>query len=98
MPKWDSAQYSKFINERTQPAFDLASKINVVNPKSIIDVGCGPGNSTRVIKRFWPNAKISGFDSSAEMLKQAKELSLEVDWFQSTVEEWNPPDTYDIIF
>ena len=98
MPTWNSVQYSKFINERTQPAYDLASKINIVNPKSIVDVGCGPGNSTRVLKEFWPTAKTSGFDSSHEMLKQAKTSALEVDWFQSTVENWNPSGSYDIIF
>jgi len=98
MPTWDSALYSKFLKERTQPAIDLASKIECSNPVSIIDVGCGPGNSTRVLKELWPQAKIAGFDSSAEMLAQARASSQEIDWFQSSVEDWNPATTYDIIF
>lgn len=98
MPKWDSTLYSKFINERTQPAYDLASRINVANPKTIIDIGCGPGNSTLVLNKLWPDADISAFDSSDEMLKQAKEQPFKVNWFQSTVEDWNPTNKYDIIF
>ena len=45
MNDWNSNQYSKFENERTQPSVDLLRRINFVQ-KSILDIGCGPGNST----------------------------------------------------
>lgn len=98
MPKWDSDQYSKFINERTQPAYDLVSKIKVEAPKRIVDMGCGPGNSTEVLFQRWQNATISGFDSSPDMLKKATASNSEIEWFQSTIENWNPTCSYDIIF
>jgi hypothetical protein len=46
MPRWDAAQYLKFGNERTQPAIDLLRRVEVDAPSRIMDLGCGPGNST----------------------------------------------------
>ena len=50
MPNWNPIQYEKFLKDRTQPAIDLASRLEVFAPNSILDLGCGPGNSTKVIK------------------------------------------------
>ena len=69
---WNSEQYLKFKTERTQPAIDLVNRINVHNPKKILDIGCGPGNSTEVLYNKYPNAYILGVDKSEEMIKTAK--------------------------
>lgn len=69
---WNSEQYLKFKNERTQPAIDLVNRINVVNPKKILDIGCGPGNSTQVLYSKYPTAYILGVDKSKEMIDTAK--------------------------
>lgn len=60
------------VPPRTQPAIDLAAKISVENPLEIIDIGCGPGNSTRVLKNRFPNANVTGADSSENMLEAAR--------------------------
>lgn len=72
MVKWNSNQYLKFKNERTQPSIDLVNRISVLNPKKILDMGCGPGNSTQVLKERFPNAHILGVDNSKEMIETAK--------------------------
>ena len=41
MLEWNPEQYKKFIKERTQPAVDLADRIELKNPLSVIDIGCG---------------------------------------------------------
>jgi trans-aconitate 2-methyltransferase len=69
---WDPGQYLKFRHERTQPSIDLASRIMLVSPAAILDVGCGPGNSTGVLHEHWPMARITGLDSSEEMIAQAR--------------------------
>jgi trans-aconitate methyltransferase len=48
MNDWNPEQYVKFKNERTQPSIDLISKIKINYPEFIIDMGCGPGNSTQI--------------------------------------------------
>ena len=72
MFKWNSELYSKFLAERTQPAIDLARRITLDNPNSIIDLGCGPANSTRVLADRFPNSHIIGADNSEEMIEQAR--------------------------
>ena len=71
MADWNSAQYLKFKAQRTQPAIDLAARIDI-NPLEIIDIGCGPGNSTRVLKNRFPNARAVGADLSENMLETAR--------------------------
>ena len=70
---WDNGQYLKFKAQRTRPATDLAARIPIENPTDIIDVGCGPGNSSRVLKDRYPNAHVLGADSSGNMLDRARE-------------------------
>jgi len=71
MKKWNAEQYLLFKNERTQPAWDLASQINLEQPMSILDIGCGPGNSTAVLAQRYPDANILGIDNSEEMIAAA---------------------------
>ncbi len=73
MSDWSSAQYLKFEKERTQPAVDLANRISVKKPKRIVDIGCGPGNSTQVMAQRYPDAYILGCDNSPNMLEAARE-------------------------
>ena len=68
MPTWDADLYLQFGRERTQPAIDLVSRISVDSPRNVIDLGCGPGNSTEILRQRWPEAKITGLDSSEDMI------------------------------
>lgn len=74
MPDWNPIQYEKFLKDRTQPAIDLADRLAGSAPGSILDLGCGPGNSTKVLKDRFPDARIVGADNSAPMLDKAREL------------------------
>lgn len=70
--RWDSDQYLKFERERTQPSIDLAARIPLGDAHRVLDIGCGPGNSTRVLQTRFPRAEILGIDSSAEMVEAAR--------------------------
>jgi trans-aconitate 2-methyltransferase len=69
---WNPELYLKFNKERTQPSIDLVSRIDFDSPAKIIDIGCGPGNSTQVLIARWPNADITGVDNSPAMIEKAK--------------------------
>ena len=62
MKDWNSAQYLKFERQRTQPSIDLARRIDLASPNKVLDIGCGPGNSTAVLRQFFPEAQILGID------------------------------------
>ncbi|WP_037599897.1 methyltransferase domain-containing protein [Streptacidiphilus rugosus] len=73
--RWDPGQYLRFANERTRPLHDLLARVPVLprEPAStILDMGCGPGNSTQVLRRRWPEARIIAVDSSTDMLAAAR--------------------------
>jgi trans-aconitate 2-methyltransferase len=98
MSSWDPNHYLKFGNERTQPAVDLASRIEIADPKAVIDLGCGPGNSTQVLRRRWPEARITGLDSSPEMIAAARKSYPEQQWVLASAETWTAPEPFDIVF
>ena len=72
MKDWNPEQYTLFLKERSLPSKDLCAKINIENPKKIIDIGCGPGNSTKILHEKFPSAKVIGADLSDEMLQAAQ--------------------------
>ena len=87
MPEWSAEQYSKFEKERTLPAVDLADAIHINDPKKIIDIGCGIGNSTAVLRKNFPHAQIIGADSSEDMLNTAKKDHPEIEFIKLDAEK-----------
>ncbi|MCX6047957.1 MAG: methyltransferase domain-containing protein [Chloroflexi bacterium] len=69
---WNPELYLRFNKERTQPAIDLLNRIEADAPTKILDVGCGPGNSTQALAQRWPAATILGIDNSVAMIEKAK--------------------------
>jgi trans-aconitate 2-methyltransferase len=98
MIEWDSELYLRYEQERTQPSFDLAQRIPLEDPREIIDLGCGPGNSTRVLRQRWPNAQITGLDSSSAMIERARRSSGKIEWRVADIQSWSEPDRFDLIF
>jgi trans-aconitate 2-methyltransferase len=98
MPDWDPQLYLKFSDYRGRPATDLVAQIKLENPQRIIDLGCGTGNSTEQLHRRWPKAELTGLDSSAEMLAQARKNHPEWKWIASAIEMWAPESSYDLVF
>jgi len=98
MVTWNPKQYLKFADERTQGAIDLASKIRIDSPGTVIDIGCGPGNSTRVLRARWPNARIVGLDSSPEMIARARLDFPEGQFLVADAAALPAEPRYDVIF
>lgn len=97
MSDWDSASYLRFEGERTQPALDLANRVPN-HPAHIVDLGCGPGNSTAVLRTRWPDARILGIDNSATMLARARETFPDMAWQHADIDTWQPQEPPELLF
>jgi trans-aconitate 2-methyltransferase len=95
---WDPTLYLKFGNERTRAAADLLARVLLTEPKLIVDIGCGPGNSTALLRARFPNARIIGMDSSPDMLADAARSGIEAEWVQGDFESFTPPSPPDLIY
>ena len=98
MSEWNSAHYLEYQAERTRPAFDLASAIAVERPRTIVDLGCGPGNSTQILRRRWPEAEITGIDNSHAMLDAARAESPRLRWQFADIASWSSDQPVDLLF
>jgi trans-aconitate 2-methyltransferase len=98
MADWDAQQYLKFEDERTRAARDLLAQIPVAGARGVVDVGCGPGNSTELLAQRWPQARVTGIDTSADMLRQARERLPQATFIEANVSHWAPPVGTDVVF
>jgi trans-aconitate 2-methyltransferase len=98
MPTWDSNLYLTFADERTQPSIDLTARIPLESPKRIIDLGCGPGNSTAVLRQRWSEAEIVGLDNSPEMVAAASAKYPAETWLLADVAHWTAEIPFDLVF
>ncbi|MCX4511381.1 trans-aconitate 2-methyltransferase [Streptomyces sp. NBC_01619] len=108
VPTWDPQQYLRHSGHRTRPFLDLLARIpelpHGTRPARIADLGCGPGNVTVLLADRWPDARITGFDLSPEMLARAeKEYAGPtaggglLDFRPADAAHWTPDEPYDLI-
>ena len=98
MSRWNADHYLKFGDERTRPALDLALRINLSQPRTIVDLGCGPGNSTQVLRERWPESDIVGLDNSPEMIESARQAYPDHQWQLANIADWNPTQPIDLVY
>lgn len=94
---WSAALYSKFEKERNQPVYDLLNRVPKDDIKTAADVGCGPGNSTEILQQQYPTARLTGMDSSANMIATARERLPQVHFDMADIADWNNNGPFDLI-
>lgn len=95
---WDPAQYLRFANERLRPALDLLAQVPLDTPGRVVDLGCGAGNVTAILKQRFPEADVAGVDGSAAMLEQARATVPDSRFEQADFFRWQPAEPLDLIF
>ncbi len=95
---WSAKQYVTFEDERTRPARDLLAAIPAADAQTVVDIGCGPGNSTELLVQRFPAAKVRGLDSSADMIDAARQRLPQVQFDVTEINEWANAGPFDVIF
>ncbi|WP_085901730.1 trans-aconitate 2-methyltransferase [Kiloniella majae] len=95
---WNTDQYLQFEDLRTRPAYELLNRVAIDQPKKVIDLGCGPGNSTELLQARFPSTVISGVDSSPKMLDEARKRLPDVTFSLDDIATWKPEEKADVIF
>ena len=94
---WSAKQYVAFEDERTRPVRDLLGALPPIEARLAIDLGCGPGNSTEVLAARYPQARVAGIDSSADMIVAARRRLPQIDFAVQDLTAWTDAGPFDVI-
>ena len=92
---WDPRVYLRAADERARPFLDLMNRVLAEQPRRVVDLGCGPGNLTALLRERWPDARLHALDSSPDMVAAAREAG--VDAGLGDVTEWRPGPEDDVV-
>lgn len=95
---WHPERYLAFDDHRTRPAADLLARVPLHAPERVVDLGCGPGNSTALLVARWPQAEVVGVDSSPSMLAKARGSGIRAEWQEADIVGWTPDAPLDLVF
>jgi trans-aconitate 2-methyltransferase len=98
MADWNPGQYLRFEDERTRPSADLLARVPLAGARRCVDVGCGPGNSTERVAGRFPEAQVSGIDSSPAMIEAARRRLPDLAFETADLLAWEPRERFDLIF
>jgi len=94
---WEPGRYLTFGSERQQPALDLMAALPERALTSIVDLGCGAGANAEMLRDRFPRARITGVDSSPEMLAEACKRE-GIHWVRADIADWRPDHPPSLIF
>ncbi len=94
---WDPARYLAYADERGRAFVELLARVEHDDPGEVVDLGCGPGNLTDLLADRWPDARVTGLDSSAEMIAAARDRGSRVEYDVVDLREWRPERPVDVL-
>jgi len=98
MLEWNPALYRRFEDERTRPAAELLARVPLTEAARVVDLGCGPGNSTELLVKRFPGAEVTGTDNSEAMLVSARERLPQARFELSDIATWAPQEAPNLIY
>ena len=94
---WSAKQYVAFEDERTRPVRDLLGALPPIDARVVVDLGCGPGNSTEELAAQYPRARAIGIDSSQDMIEAARARLPDIQFAVQDVQSWKDSGPFDVI-
>lgn len=98
MSDWNPTLYTRFEDERTRPAAELLARVPLAAAQRVVDLGCGPGNSTELLVARFPGAEVAGLDNSPAMLEAARRRLPGVHFELADIATWQPAVPPDLLY
>jgi trans-aconitate 2-methyltransferase len=109
MTTWEPQTYLRYADIRFRAGIDLIARIprgaekKISTYNTIYDLGCGTGHLTRILADRFPDAAVTGVDSSPEMLAEARREfpsanSPNIAWQPADIRRWHPNQPPDLIY
>lgn len=95
---WNAQTYLTYGDERTRPAGELLGRVPLLEARRIYDLGCGPGNSTKLLRDRYPEASITGVDNAQDMLHAAQASGVRAEWAFVDLVDFAPVDRPDLLY
>jgi trans-aconitate 2-methyltransferase len=95
---WEPQTYLRYADIRFRAGLDLIARIPKLDYSTICDLGCGTGHLTRILADSFPGSRVTGIDSSAEMLAEARREFPGLNWQQADIKSWHPFTPPELIY
>ena len=97
--RWDPSQYLRYADLRGRPFVELTGRIAVESPSYVVDLGCGTGELTAMLAERWPDATVSGSDSSPDMIATAQQHAIpgRLTFDVADLRDWAPQRPVDVL-
>ncbi|MGI9155310.1 MAG: methyltransferase domain-containing protein [Marmoricola sp.] len=95
--RWDPARYRTYADERGRPFTELLARVPATAPRTVVDLGSGPGNLTGLLKLRWPDAGVTGLDSSPDMVEATRGQDDGVSYDVADLRDWAPAEPVDVL-
>jgi trans-aconitate 2-methyltransferase len=96
---WDPDRYLRYEGQRSLAFHHLAAVIDDFDPAVAVDLGCGTGGLTASLADRWPTARITGIDSSEEMIERARKHAVpgQLEFMVADVARWQSTEPVDLM-
>ncbi len=94
---WDPEAYLQFEKERARPFLDLLARIDRTSANVVVDLGCGAGNLTKLLRDRFAARRVIGVDNDLAMLAKARAIVSDAMWIESDARYYEPPSDTDLL-
>lgn len=96
---WNPEQYNRFRAERQQPFHDLVALVRPRPVMRVVDLGCGTGETTRILHERLAAQDTLGIDSSETMLAKSTAFAgAGLHFARGDIATFAAPGAYDLVF
>lgn len=96
MADWSPETYLRYADERSRPFLELLARVPGT-PRTIVDLGCGPGHLTGALRRRWPEAEVLGVDASPAMIDRARRDDPDGAYVLADLRDFRPEVPVDLV-